>query len=195
MSPLDPEDEPRVVALLQLLRTAEAVWNASRVFFARWELGPSQFNVLNLLRLYPQGLSQTELSRTLVMHRSNLTGLIDHLEERGLAARQDAAGDRRAYRVVLTSSGAALLREILPAYYEGALRVWGDITDRRASALAADLARLAASAESISAESETARSGTVRAGPARTKVRPSAAAESKTGPSAGKSRTRKGRIR
>src|SRR6266496_1133102 len=40
---------PRYQALLQLLRTAEALWNASRNFFARWDLSPSQFNVLNLL--------------------------------------------------------------------------------------------------------------------------------------------------
>ena len=41
---------PRYQALIELLRTAENLWNASRVFFARWELSPSQFNVLNLLR-------------------------------------------------------------------------------------------------------------------------------------------------
>ena len=34
---------------MQLLRTAESLWNASRVFFTRWGLSPSQFNVLNLV--------------------------------------------------------------------------------------------------------------------------------------------------
>ena len=56
---------PRYQALLQLLRAAEAVWNASRVFFGQWELSPSQFNVLNLLRDWPAGVSQIELSRQL----------------------------------------------------------------------------------------------------------------------------------
>ena len=70
----------RYRALLQLLRTSDTVWNASRLFFARWDLGPSQFNVLNLLHGVA-GLSQTELSRELIMHRSNVTGLVDRLEQ------------------------------------------------------------------------------------------------------------------
>ena len=44
----------RYQALLQLLRTADTVWNSSRVFFARWDISPSQFNVLNLLRGEPE---------------------------------------------------------------------------------------------------------------------------------------------
>ena len=103
---------PRYQALLQLLRTADTVWNASRVFFERWDLGPSQFNVLNLLLENPDGLTQTELSRQLIMHRSNITGLVDRLEKRGLVRRQEVAADRRAYQVVLTQAGAELLREI-----------------------------------------------------------------------------------
>lgn len=73
----------RYQALLQLLRTADCLWNASRVFFARWELSPSQFNVLNLLSDQPDGLSQIKLGCLLITHRSNVTGLVDRLERRG----------------------------------------------------------------------------------------------------------------
>ena len=66
---------PRYRALLQLLRTAETLWNASRLFFVRWDLSPSQFNVLNLLYDQPDGCTQIGLSRSLIMHRSNVTGL------------------------------------------------------------------------------------------------------------------------
>jgi DNA-binding MarR family transcriptional regulator len=134
---------PRYRALLQLLRTADAVWNASRVFFEQWELSPSQFNVLNLLVAEPGGLSQIELSRQLIMHRSNVTGLVDRLERRGLAERQDAAGDRRAYRVVLTARGGQLVREILPRYYEAAGRVWGRLSAGRVEELTLDLRQAA----------------------------------------------------
>ena len=82
---------PRYQALIELLRTAETLWNASRVFFARWDLSPSQFNVLNLLYEQPGGCTQIELSRQLIMHRSNVTGLVDRLEARGLLQRQDSA--------------------------------------------------------------------------------------------------------
>ena len=134
---------PRYQALLQLLRTADTVWNASRVFFGRWDLSPSQFNVLNLLRLNPAGLSQTDLSRQLIMHRSNVTGLVDRLEQRGLVERKDVAADRRAYSVVLTDAGAALLRDILPRYYRGADEVWAHVSAKRAAELMADLRQVA----------------------------------------------------
>ena len=127
------EDHPSYRALMELLRTADTLWNASRVFFERWDLSPSQFNVLNLLHLNPDGLSQTDLSRQLIMHRSNLTGLVDRLEKRGLVARREVAADRRAYSVVLTAAGARLLRDILPRYYEDAARVWDRLPVRRAA--------------------------------------------------------------
>ncbi len=144
MKPTAGGGGPRYQALLQLLRTADTLWNASRALFGRWDLGPSQFNVLNLLHLQPEGVSQIELSRQLVMHRSNLTGLIDRLQRRGLVERKEVAADRRAYRVVLTEAGARLLREILPLYYASADRVWRGVPARRIKALIPDLERIAA---------------------------------------------------
>ncbi|MEI6781248.1 MAG: MarR family transcriptional regulator [Verrucomicrobiota bacterium] len=145
------ENHPGYRALLELLRTADTVWNASRVFFERWDLSPSQFNVLNLLHANPAGLSQTDLSRQLIMHRSNLTGLVDRLEKRGLVARREVAADRRAYSVVLTGAGARMLRDILPRYYEDAAQVWGHLPGRRADELIADLQKVAQNAQRIAA--------------------------------------------
>lgn len=146
------ENHPGYRALMELLRTADTVWNASRVFFERWDLSPSQFNVLNLLHLNPGGLSQTDLSRQLIMHRSNLTGLVDRLEKRGLVARREVVSDRRAYSVVLTAAGAKLLRYILPRYYQDAVRVWDRLSARRAAELIADLQQVAHNAQQIAAE-------------------------------------------
>jgi DNA-binding MarR family transcriptional regulator len=133
---------PRYEALLQVLRTAEAVWSASHTLFARWQLSPSQFNLLNVLRAAPAGLSQVELSRQLIVHRSNVTGLVDRLEARGLVERGERPGDRRTYEVVLTAEGARLLREILPHYFAAAERAWGDLPVERVGAIAADLGRV-----------------------------------------------------
>src|SRR5258705_5932182 len=149
MSASPPTRAPGYQALLQLLRTAEALWNASRNFFARWDLSPSQFNVLNLLHDQRAGCTQIELSRSLIMHRSNVTGLVDRLEARGLVQRHDSAHDRRAYRVVLTAHGRKLVRQILPHYYAAAEKVWGDLAVSRANQLAADLTRVCANAENI----------------------------------------------
>jgi DNA-binding MarR family transcriptional regulator len=125
----------RYDALLQLLRTADAVWAASRVFFERWELSPSQFNVLNLLDSNPEGLSQSDLGRQLITHRSNITGLVDRLEKRRLVKREETAADRRAYRVVLTNDGSKLLKDILPHYYEKAEQVWDGVSNERIAEL------------------------------------------------------------
>jgi len=152
MSKRAGENHPGHRALMELLRTADTVWNASRVFFERWDLSPSQFNVLNLLRLNPAGLSQTDLSRQLIMHRSNVTGLVDRLEQRGLVARREVAADRRAYSVVLTTAGARLLRDILPRYYDGTAQVWQRLSPRRAAELIADLQQVAQSAQQIAAK-------------------------------------------
>jgi DNA-binding MarR family transcriptional regulator len=145
------ESHPSYRALMELLRAADTLWDASRVFFERWDLSPSQFNVLNLLRLNPAGLSQTDLSRQLIMHRSNVTGLLDRLEKRGLVARRDVAADRRAYSVVLTAAGARLLRGILPRYYQEAAQVWDRLPARRAAELIADLQQVAQNAQRIAA--------------------------------------------
>jgi DNA-binding MarR family transcriptional regulator len=143
---------PRYQALIQLLRTADTLWNASRTLFARWNVSPSQFNILNLLMDLPEGRTQVELSRELLMHRSNVTGLIDRLEARHLVERRDAPGDRRAYRVVLTPAGRALVFEVLPFYYQAAERVWGRIAIARARAVVNDLSYVSRNAEQMAAE-------------------------------------------
>ena len=131
---------PRYAALIQLLRTAEELWNASRVFFARWDLSPSQFNLLNVLTEFPDGCTQSDLSRQLIMHRSNVTGLVDRLEERGLVTRKENATDRRAWLVVLTPGASKLLAEIYPHYYAAAEQVWGKLPAARAEKLLTELA-------------------------------------------------------
>jgi DNA-binding MarR family transcriptional regulator len=132
----------RYQALLELLRASEALWQASRVFFSRWDISASQFNVLNLLSAAPDGVGQTELSRQLVMHRSNITGLVDRLEARGLVRRRSIENDRRAHRVVLTPRGVALVQAILPLYHQAAEEVWNDIPAASIESLLDQLAKL-----------------------------------------------------
>ena len=145
---------PRYEALLQLLRTSETVWNSSRLFFARWDLSPSQFNILNVLIEADAGMTQIDLSRLLIMHRSNVTGLVDRLEARGLLQRRDSETDRRSWQVVLTPAGRKLVRQILPHYYAAAEEVWGDITLVRARELSRDLEQIATRSSWVAAEAK-----------------------------------------
>ncbi len=139
----------RYSALLQLLRTADSILDASRVFFAPWDLSPSQFNVLNLLYGLPEGLSQTELGRQLIVHRSNVTGLVDRLEKRGLVKRRELAGDRRVYQVVLTPEGNKVMEEVLPLYHRKAGEVWGDCPAKLLSEIQSQLIQAARTATQV----------------------------------------------
>jgi DNA-binding MarR family transcriptional regulator len=144
-----PAPGPHYAALIELLRTSETLWNASRVFFARWDLSPSQFNVLNLLAELPPGCTQIELSRQLIMHRSNVTGLVDRLESRGLVRRHNIPADRRAFQILLTPAGKKLIRQIQPHYYRAAETLWHGIPAARAKQLVATLQRISKCAENL----------------------------------------------
>ena len=143
------ESSQRYQALLQLLRTSEDIWNASRIFFGRWDLSSSQFNVLNLLFDMTEGCNQIELSRLLIMHRSNATGLIDRLEARGLLQRKPIARDRRAHQVVLTAAGRKLVRDIRPEYYRSAQKVWDTLSDSRVAQVMTDLSQVSSNIKTI----------------------------------------------
>jgi len=143
----------RYRTLLQLLRTADSILDASRSFFAPWDLSPSQFNVLNLLYGLPEGLSQTELGRQLIVHRSNVTGLVDRLEKRGLVKRRELAGDRRVYQIVLTAEGSRVMEAVLPLYHRKAEEVWGDCAAKLLAEIQDQLVQAARKAAQIARES------------------------------------------
>jgi len=54
-----------------------------------------------------------ELASLLACDSSNVTGLVDRLEARGLVARQPSPDDRRVKRVVLTPGGRELREQML----------------------------------------------------------------------------------
>jgi DNA-binding MarR family transcriptional regulator len=84
---------------------------------AALELSPAQCHVLHLIepgRPIPMG----RLAETLACDASNVTGLVDRLESRGLVQRRPSPKDRRVKVLALTPTGArlrALLLERLTA--------------------------------------------------------------------------------
>jgi len=74
---------------------------------AELELSPAQCHVLNLIdpdRPMPMG----ELACALACDASNVTGLVDRLESRGLLQRSPSAGDRRVKVLSLTPLGTRI---------------------------------------------------------------------------------------
>jgi DNA-binding MarR family transcriptional regulator len=79
---------------------------------AELQLSPAQCHVLHLIepgRPMPMG----QLAETLACDASNVTGLVDRLESRGLVRRHPSAEDRRVKVLELTPTGARLRTELL----------------------------------------------------------------------------------
>ncbi|PWT72131.1 MAG: MarR family transcriptional regulator [Proteobacteria bacterium] len=58
----------------------------------------------------------SDLAERVVLSRSNLTRLVDRLEEAGLVRRERSEEDRRGAYAVLTESGKALRKKMWPVY-------------------------------------------------------------------------------
>jgi MarR family transcriptional regulator, organic hydroperoxide resistance regulator len=76
-----------------------------------FELSPVQCHVLHLLQP-DQPIPMGRLASTLACDASNVTGLVDRLESRGLIARRASKEDRRVKVLVLTPAGARLRAQL-----------------------------------------------------------------------------------
>jgi MarR family transcriptional regulator, organic hydroperoxide resistance regulator len=100
--------------LLRLLRADEStllgVW-------AKFDLTSAQGDLL--CSLEPgQATPMVMLARSLHCHDSNVTGLVDRLEQRGLIERQGDPKDRRVKLIALTKTGEALRDRVLERLFE-----------------------------------------------------------------------------
>jgi MarR family transcriptional regulator, organic hydroperoxide resistance regulator len=79
---------------------------------SEFELSPMQAHVLRLLEP-EEPLPMRTLARKLCCDASNVTGIVDRLEERGLVRRAAAPGDRRVKMLVVTDRGLGIRTAIL----------------------------------------------------------------------------------
>ena len=79
---------------------------------AELELSPAQCHVLHLIEP-GRPLPMSRLADTLSCDASNVTGLVDRLESRGLVRRRSSAQDRRVKVLHLTTTGARLRTQLL----------------------------------------------------------------------------------
>jgi MarR family transcriptional regulator, organic hydroperoxide resistance regulator len=74
---------------------------------SEFELSAAQCHVLHLI-VPGQPISMGRLAEAMACDASNVTGLVDRLESRGLVRRQLSSEDRRIKVLVLTPAGARL---------------------------------------------------------------------------------------
>ncbi len=76
------------------------------------ELSPAQCHVLNLIDP-ERPLPMSRLAQVLSCDASNVTGLVDRLEARGLVSRHSSPEDRRVRVIQLTPEGSRLRADLL----------------------------------------------------------------------------------
>ncbi len=119
MSIPDSDAERAWAMLFDLLMDARA---RLPVVAATVELSPMQCQVLRLLEPQ-QPVPMGRLAGTLGCNASNITGIVDRLEARGLISRRPDRDDRRVRAVMLTNDGVRVRGVIVEHLYEPPERI------------------------------------------------------------------------
>lgn len=97
-------------ALLSIERTAALLMHGFADSLKEYDITPTQYNVLRILRGAGRaGLCRNEIRDRLVAQVPDVTRLLDRLEEGGLVERERAEQDRRLVTTRITRTGLALL--------------------------------------------------------------------------------------
>jgi DNA-binding MarR family transcriptional regulator len=100
-------------ALLNIVRTAEHVANKAAAVIKPFDLTATQYNVLRILRgASEQGISCGEITGRMVTKDSDITRLLDRLENRGLISRERPENNRRTVISRITDAGLELLAQL-----------------------------------------------------------------------------------
>ena len=113
---------------LSILRTASELSYAVDQFFRPFDITPSQYNVLRILRgAGAEGLCRNEISKRMVTATPDMSRLLDRMEKAGWVTREQAEDDRRQVSTYITKSGMKLLetlerpiRDFLTRLFDGA---------------------------------------------------------------------------
>ena len=99
--------------MLNVSRTAEVITLRFAEFLRAFQLSPTQYNLLRILRgAGPDGITCSQAAGRMVNHDPDITRLMDRLETRGLMLRERSKQDRRVVISRITPEGLSLLESI-----------------------------------------------------------------------------------
>jgi DNA-binding MarR family transcriptional regulator len=101
----------------------------------RFETTLPRFDLMAQLERAPEGLKMNELSRRMMVTGGNVTGITDQLAAEGLVDRVDVEGDRRAYRVRLTSKGRKLFHDMAHQHENWIVDAFSGLSEKDISTL------------------------------------------------------------
>jgi len=115
-----------------LLRTADHLEAQVAAFLKPYDLSPTQYNALRILRgAGPAGLACKEIGARMLTHDPDITRLVGRLEKRGLAERQRGLKDRRVITTRVTAAGLELLKRLDGPVAEYQRKLLGNLGDNR----------------------------------------------------------------
>lgn len=100
-----------------------------------------QFYVLATIG-YAGGLPFGEIGAKMMVTVSNLTGIVDRLEEKKLVLRKRDEQDRRVVHVILTEKGAKLYKTAIPLFEQSISKIFAGMEKGEAKTLSAMLRKL-----------------------------------------------------
>ncbi|WP_328288455.1 MarR family winged helix-turn-helix transcriptional regulator [Paracoccus lichenicola] len=119
---------------LQMLKAVRHVESDLRERLRQgYDMTLPRFDVLAALLAAPDGLRMTELSQQLMVSNGNVTGIVDRLVADGMAERETVENDRRAFRVRISDTGAALMREMTARHLGWINELFADVTEADAA--------------------------------------------------------------
>ncbi|MEZ6031522.1 MAG: MarR family transcriptional regulator [Planctomycetaceae bacterium] len=104
-----PFDLPEQEAILNILRTNDQFQNRFGRLFREYDLTPSQYNVLRILRGEGKPMPCLEIGDRMIQVVPAMTGLVDRLEKLELVKRERCTQDRRVIYIELTAKAKQLL--------------------------------------------------------------------------------------
>ncbi len=103
----------RVKANLNVLYTANWIYNKMSANLKPFGLTHEQFNVLRILRgKHADCMSQKDILKKMVAPNSNLTLIVKKLVRKGLIKVAQSARDKREYEINITEDGLLKLKEL-----------------------------------------------------------------------------------
>lgn len=147
----DTEPHPskeRLRLWLRLLRASKRIESdMQRLLKREYSMTLPRFDVLAALHRAEDGLTMSELSRTLMVSNGNVTGIVDRLEEQELVHRAFRNGDRRTSHVRLTDTGFEYFERMARAHEAWISRRLNDLSPEETSAAIELLKKIETSAE------------------------------------------------
>jgi len=116
-------------ALINVWWTGIFLKKEAKRFFRHELNSDAQFNILMILKYADGPLTQNDLSQRLLVDKSNITGLVDRMENMALIRRNAVAGDRRRYHITLTEPGRRLLADLERNYEQKVGEIMTGLTE------------------------------------------------------------------